>query len=102
MPSPRLVRMENVVLGLHRDMARLPAIGRGARVGRERAGRSLVVEERISPAAGLGKPLAILLDDEGLAEYVGHIDVEGRLRALLRLPLQLHDPRPLGERLAVA
>jgi len=43
----------------------VPAIG-GGRVGRELGGRGVVVEERVSPAAGLRKSLAVLLDDEGL------------------------------------
>src|SRR5439155_11967163 len=52
--SALLVGMKDVVLGLHGHMARMSAV-RGTRVGRELVGCRLVVEERVSPSAGLRK-----------------------------------------------
>ena len=60
-----------------------------------------VVEERVSPSAAFGKSLAVLFDDESLREDVWHIHDEGDLRALIRLPLELHDLGAIRERLAV-
>src|SRR4029453_12490258 len=94
--------MEDVILALHRNVACLAAVGWGVLVGCPLVGLGVIVEERVPPAAGLRKPLAVLLDDESLGEYVGHIDVERLHGGLLRLPLQLHDLGALGERLAVA
>src|SRR5678816_4676983 len=99
--SALLVRVEDVVLGLDRDVARVSAV-RGARVGDEPVGCRLVVEERVSPAAALGKALAVLLDHERLREDVGDVDGERRFGALLGFPLQLGDLGPFGKRLAVA
>src|SRR3954470_17049917 len=99
--SARLVGVEDVVLALHCDMAGVPAVGWRVFVGRPLGGRGVVVEERVSPTAGLRKSLAVLLDDESLREDVRHIDVESGFRALLWLPLQLDDLGPFRERLAV-
>src|SRR5437660_5099454 len=46
--SPLLVRVEDVVLALHRHMTCVPAVGFGL-VGGHLAGRSVMVEERVSP-----------------------------------------------------
>src|SRR4030095_2291072 len=59
--SPLLVRVKDVVFCLHGQMARVPAVGFG-RVGRHLAGRGVMVEKRISPAPGVRKSLAVLLD----------------------------------------
>src|SRR5262245_30147069 len=80
---PLLVRMEDVVLVLHRHMAHVPAVGLG-RVGRHPAVR-FMVEDRVSPATGLRKALAVLLHDEGLRGRIRHLHLEGSLRALLQL-----------------
>src|SRR5262249_8137452 len=60
--SPLLVRVEDVVLALYRHMACVPAIG-GSRVGYHLAGRDVMVELGVSPAACVRKPLAVLLDE---------------------------------------
>src|SRR5439155_1807944 len=86
---------------LNRHMAYVPAVGFGL-VGRHVAGRDVMVEERVSPAAGRRKPLAVLLDDKSLRGGVRHIHDEGGLRALLEAPLELPDPGPIRERLSVA
>src|SRR5262245_41277589 len=58
--SPLLVWMKDVVLRLHRHMACVPAIG-CSRVGYKLVGRGVIVEQGISPAARVRKPLAVLL-----------------------------------------
>src|SRR6202011_2475611 len=63
--SPLLVRVEDVVLRLHGHMADVSAVGFGL-VGRHLAGRDVMVEERVSPAAAVRKSLAVLFDEEGL------------------------------------
>src|SRR2546430_6715709 len=88
--STLLVRVEYVVLCLHCHMACVPAVGFGL-VRCHLAGRGVMVEERVSPAAGLRKPLAVLLDKESLRGGVRHIHDEGGLRALLEAPLELRD-----------
>src|SRR6516165_11790608 len=93
--------MEDVVLLLHRHMACVPAIG-GSRVGYKLVGRGVIVEQGVSPAAGVRKPLAVLLDDERLRESVRHIHDEGGLRALPEAPLELRDLGAFWERLTVA
>src|SRR5262245_18763536 len=80
--STLLVRVEDVVLALHRYMACVPAVGFGL-VGRHLAGRDVMVEEGVSPAAGLRKPLAVLLDEESMSGGVRHIHDEGGRRALV-------------------
>src|SRR5882762_8521398 len=82
-------------------MTYVPAIG-GSRVGYHLAGRDVMVEERVSPAAGLRKSLAVLLDEESLRGGVRHIHDEGGLRALLEAPLELRDLGAFRERPAVA
>src|SRR5690348_10337463 len=94
--------MKDVVLRLYRRMARVPAVREARGVGGELVGLGVVVEQRVSPAAALRKALAVLLDDERLRENIRHVHREGRLGALLRLPLQLRDLRAFRERLAVA
>src|SRR3954470_2810749 len=98
--STLLVRVEDVVLRLHGHMARVSAV-RGAGIGREIVGCGFVVEQGVSPSAALRKSLAVLFDDEGLREDIRHIHDERRLRALLRLPLKLHDLGAIRERLPV-
>src|SRR5262245_3999252 len=99
--SPLLIRVEDVVLALHRHMACVPAVGGGGVSGKLTA-RGIVVEQGVSPAARRWKPSAVLFDDECLREDIRHIHDEGGLRALLRLPLQLRDLGPFREGLAVA
>src|ERR1043165_10294933 len=94
--------MEDEILALLLHMAGVAAVGGSVLVGRPLLRRRVIVEERVSPAAGLRKPLAVLLDDESLREDVRHIDGERRLGALLRLPLQLRDLGAFGKKLAVA
>jgi hypothetical protein len=59
--SPLLVRMEDEVLALYCQMARMPAIGR-SRVRYHLAGLGFMVEQRVAPATSLRKSLAVLLD----------------------------------------
>src|SRR5947207_14490678 len=99
--STLLIRMEDIVLVLHRHMAHLPAVSFGL-VGRHVAGRDIMVEERVSPAAGRRNPLAVLLDDESLSGGVRHIYDEGGLRALLEAPLELRDLGAFRETLTIA
>src|SRR4051812_5044061 len=61
-----------------------------------------MVEERVSPAARLRKPLAVLLDEESLSGGVRHIHNERGLRAFLEAPLEFRDLGTFRERLAVA
>src|SRR5215470_6039510 len=82
-------------------MACVPAVGFG-RVGYHLAGRLVMVEKRVSPAAGRREPLAVLLDEESLRGGVRHIHDEGGLRALLEVPLELRNLGALREGLAVA
>src|SRR5260221_5399849 len=88
--STLLVRMEDVVLALHRQMADVPAI-RGSGVGDHLVARDIMVEERVSPAAGLRESLRVLLDEESLRAGIRHIHDERGLRALLEAPLELRD-----------
>src|SRR3954464_3006004 len=97
--STHLVGVEDVVLCLYRHMASVPAI-RGAGIGRELVG--FVLEQRIPPSTAVRKSLAVLLHHESLCEYIRHIHHERGLRALLRLPLELHDLGAIRESLAVA
>src|SRR6266446_4116351 len=99
--SPLLVRVEDVVLRLYRYMACVTAVGFGL-VGCHLAGRGVMVEECISPAAGLRKSLAVLLDEERLRGGGRYIHDEGGLRALLEAPLELRDLGAFRETLAVA
>ena len=100
--SALLVRMEDVILRGHFDVARVAAVGDAGGVGAVGIRGRVVVDQRIAPAAAPGKALAVLLDHEGLREHVGHVDDERRLGALLELPLQLGDLGAFRERLAVA
>src|SRR4029077_12685086 len=88
--SPRLIGMEDVVLALHRHMAYVSAVGFGL-VGRHRAGRDVMVEDRVSPTAGIRKSLAVLLHEKSLCRGIRHIHREGGLCALLEAPLELRD-----------
>src|SRR5436305_1370161 len=82
-------------------MARLPAVGFGL-VRRHRAGCNIMVELRISPAAGsTRKPCAVFLYEECLRGGVRHIHDKWCLRALLEAPLKLRDLGALRERLSV-
>src|SRR5438045_2280004 len=80
---PRLVRMEDEILALHRRVAGVAAVGGSILVRRPFRGRSVIVEERVAPAAALREPLAVLLDNKSLREDVRHIDGERRFGALL-------------------
>src|SRR5438046_5765394 len=93
--------MEYVVFGLDRRVAHVPAVG-GTRIGRERVGRGVIVEERVSPSGAVRKSLAVLFDEKSLREGVRHIHHKGGLRTLFRLPLELRDLGAVGERLAIA
>src|SRR4249919_440814 len=94
--------MEDEVLLLNFQVARVAAVGFAGGIGGERVVLGVVVEQRIAPTAALRKTLAVLLDDERLGEDVRYIDDERRLRALLRLPLKLRDLRSIREGLAIA
>src|SRR5215471_5483132 len=59
--SPLLVGMEDIVLVLHRQMACVPAVS-GSRIGCKLIGPGIIVEQGVSPAAGVWKSLAVLLD----------------------------------------
>src|SRR3954469_18023297 len=98
---PVLIRVEDVVLALYRHMTRVTTVG-GRRIGRKLAAGGVVVEHSVPPTAGRRKFSAVFLDDESLGEDVRHIDDELGIRALLRLPLQLHDPGAVRKSLAVA
>src|SRR5580658_2805515 len=93
--------MEDIVLRLHWRMARISAVRRTFGIGRELIGRGVVVEHRVAPSAAFRKSLAVLFHHESLGKDVWHFHGERGLRALLQLPLELDDPRPLRERLAV-
>src|SRR5580692_11450627 len=93
--------MEDVVLRLDRRMARISAVRRTFGIGRELIGCGVVVEHRVSPSAAFRKSLAVLFHHESLGKDVCHFHDERGLRALLQLPLELDDARPLRERLAV-
>jgi len=93
--------MEDVVLALHRHVADVPAVGRG-RVGRHLAGRAVMIEHRVSSAAGVWKALAVLLHEKCLRRSVRHIDDERGFGALLEGPLELRGLGAFRERLAVA
>src|SRR5579862_2004830 len=90
--STFLVRVKDVVLRLHRSMARVSAV-RWAGIGRKLVRCRFVVEHRISPPSAFRKSLAVLFHHENLAKDIGHIHSERSLGALLRLPLQLYDHR---------
>ena len=96
------VRVKDVVLRLHSHMARVSAVCEAFLIRRELVRRSIVVEHRVSPPAGFRKSLAVFFYDESLLKDVWHIHRELGLRALLRLPLELHDHGAFGENLAVA
>src|SRR5580658_2276988 len=100
--STLLVRVEDVVLRLHRRMARVSAVGEAFGIGRELVRCDVVVEHRVSPPAGFRKSLAVFFHHEGLGKEVWHVHGELGLRTLLLLPLELHDHGALRERLAVA
>src|SRR5580692_1093563 len=93
--------MENVVLRLHRRMARISAVRGTFGIGRELIGCGVVVEHRVSPSAAFRKSLAVLFHHESLGKDVWHFHGERGLRALFQLPLELDDHGPLRERLAV-
>src|SRR6266404_9565292 len=99
--STLLIRVEDVVLGLHGHMARVSAV-RGAGISSELVGCSFVVEHRVSPSAGFRKSLAVLFHQESLGKGVWHIHDERCLGALLGLPLEPGDFEAIRERLAVA
>src|SRR5262245_3501950 len=99
--SPRLVRMKDVVLRFHHRVAGVAAVG-GVLGGRELAGLGVVVEHGVAPPGAVRKPLAVLLHQEDFREGVRHVHVELRLRALLYLPLQLHDLGAVGKGFAIA
>src|SRR5580698_6153012 len=94
--------MENVVLRLHDRMAGVPAVRKAFRIGSVRAGCGIVIDYRISPAASLREFFAVLFHDESLAKDVWNIHGELGLRALLWLPLQLHDLCAFRKSLTVA
>src|ERR1700677_4753412 len=71
-------------------------------IGRELARWDIVVEHRVSPPAGCRKSLAVLFHDESLGKEVWHIHIELCLRALLLLPLQLHNHGAIRKSLAAA
>src|SRR5262245_45491858 len=93
--------MEDVVLALHRHVTRVPAVGLGL-VSGHRPGLDVMVEQRVPPAAGLRKPLAVLLDEESLRGSVRHIYDERGFSALLETPLELRDLGAFRKGLAVA
>jgi hypothetical protein len=93
--------VEDVVLRLHGRMASVAAVGKAFGVGGELARHRIVVEHRVAPAAGFRKSLAVFFHDESLGKDVWHIHRELGLRALLLLPLELHDHRAVRESLAV-
>src|SRR6185312_12220638 len=101
LPSTLLVGMENVILRRHLGVTGVTAIAALA-VGGEAVGRGGINEPGVSPAAGLGKALAVFLDEENVLILVGHIDDKGRIRALLLRPLDFRDLGAVGEWLAVA
>src|SRR5258705_13779868 len=82
--STLLVRVEDVVLRLHGHMAYVPAVGFGL-VGCHLAGRGVMIEESVSPAAGLRKPLAVLLDEESSLARTVASSVWQRSRTSFRL-----------------
>src|SRR5205085_3175405 len=63
-PSTFLVRVEDVVPRRDGYMARVSAILKRRRIGGELVRCEVVVEHRVSPAAGFRKSLAILLHHE--------------------------------------
>src|ERR1043166_7761261 len=71
--STLLVPVEDIVLCLHGQMARISAVGMGRGIGSELARRGVVVEHRISPAARLRKSLAVFFHHESLLKNIGHI-----------------------------
>src|SRR5688572_544243 len=79
--STLLVGVEDVMLRFHLHVAGLATIGR-RRIDDEGVGRRVVVEQRVSPATGLWKPLAVLLHHEGLGKDIGHVNDEGSVGAL--------------------
>src|SRR5580693_7074914 len=93
--------MEDVVLRLDRRMARISAVRVTFGIGRELIGCGVVVEYGVSPSAAFRKSFAVLFHHESLGKDVWHFHGERGLRALLQLPLELDDPGPLRERLAV-
>src|SRR5271154_5040256 len=94
--------MEDVVLRLHWRMARVSAVREAFGIGRELVRCGFVVEHRVSPPAAFRKSLAVLFHDENLGKDVWHLYDERGLRALLQLPLELHDHGALRKRPAVA
>src|ERR1700688_605983 len=100
--STLLVRVEDVVLRLHRRMARVSAVRGAIGIGRELVRCGFVVEHRVSPPTAFRKSLAVLFHEERLGKDIWHIHHEGCLRALLRLPLEFRDHGALRERLAVS
>src|SRR5262245_23937347 len=68
-----LVRMEDVVLRLHRHVTHMSAVGLGF-VDLEVRGAIDMVEHGISPAACLGKTLAVFHHEKGLRRRIGNID----------------------------
>src|SRR5258708_16034368 len=99
--STLLIRVEDVVLGLHGDMARVSAV-RGAGISSELVGCSFVVEHRVSPSAGFRKSLAVLFHQESLGKGVWHIHDERCLGPLLVLPLDLFIFHAILQRLSFA
>ena len=65
---------------------------RGRRVGGEFVRRGVIVEQRVSPAAGIRKSLAVLLDDEGLREDVRHIHDEWSFKKSTEAPFVVDVP----------
>src|SRR6202171_5675014 len=97
-----LVRVKDVVLCFHSHMTCVSAVGMSRGIGGELAGCGVIVEHRVSPAAGLRKSFAVLLHYESLLKDIGHVHHEWRFRALLRLPLQFHDPGPIRKEAPVS
>ena len=63
--STLLVRVKNVILCLHYRMALVSAVV-GTRIGRERVGCGVIVEQGVSPSGAVRKSLAILFDEKSL------------------------------------
>src|SRR6266550_6262592 len=105
--SPLPVVRENVISGLHGRVAHEPALGvvalrglvsRGG--GRERIGRSVILERGPSPAAAVREPLAILHHEVDVMQACRHRRSWERFQ-LFRVPMDLRHLGAVGERLAV-
>src|SRR5579863_6283284 len=109
LPSPLRVGGEDVILVRHDRVAGEAALGvvlLRRRVGRiggpEGLGCRVILERGPSPSPAVREPVAVLHHEVRVMQGARHGRLAGLVLGLLRGPMDLRHPGPIGERLAVA